>query len=114
MPRDLGNSTLCPGFIDAHTHLALDFSSGYNQALIDKFRMQIPEQAYRAAANAAKTLEAGFTTVRDMGSAFFIDVSLRINLGHADYGLCQSSGRLYAVAAFLWTYPVSVDGVGLW
>ncbi len=74
---DLGDSTLCPGFIDAHTHLALDFSSGYNQALIDNFRMQIPEHAYRAASNAAKTLQAGFTTVRDVGSSFFIDVGLR-------------------------------------
>ena len=65
---DLGDVTLCPGFIDAHTHLTWDFAS-YSQSFIDRFRLSIPERAYRAAANAAKTLQAGFTTVREVGSS---------------------------------------------
>ena len=73
---DLGDVTLCPGFIDAHTHLTWDFAS-YSQSFIDRFRLSIPERAYRAAANAAKTLQAGFTTVRDVGSSDFLDIGLR-------------------------------------
>ena len=73
---DLGDATLSPGFIDAHTHLTWDFSD-FNQTLIDQIRLQIPEHAYRAAANAAKTLQIGFTTVRDVGSSHFVDVGLR-------------------------------------
>ncbi len=74
---DLGDATLSPGFIDAHTHLTFEASSDYRQDFIDGFRRPIPEQAYYAAANAKKLLEAGFTTVRDVGSSNFLDVSLR-------------------------------------
>jgi imidazolonepropionase-like amidohydrolase len=73
---DLGDATLSPGFIDAHTHLSWDITN-YTKSFVDRIRLQIPEHAYRAAANALKTLQAGFTTVRDVGSNDFIDVSLR-------------------------------------
>ena len=73
---DLGDATLSPGFIDAHTHLSWDITN-YTKSFVDRIRLQIPEHAYRAAANALKTLQAGFTTVRDVGSHDFIDVSLR-------------------------------------
>lgn len=73
---DLGDATLSPGFIDAHTHLSADITN-YTRSFVDRLRLQIPEHAYRAAANATKTLQAGFTTVRDVGSYDFIDVSLR-------------------------------------
>ena len=81
---DLGDATLSPGFIDAHTHLSWDYSVGFDQFFIDSLRLQIPEVAYRAASNATKTLNAGFTTVRDVGGSFFVDVALRnaINNGH--------------------------------
>jgi imidazolonepropionase-like amidohydrolase len=75
---DLGEVTLSPGFIDAHTHLTSPTDTlNYNQRFVDRFRLLIPERAYRAAANATKTLHAGFTTVRDVGSAYFLDVGLR-------------------------------------
>jgi imidazolonepropionase-like amidohydrolase len=73
---DLGDATLSPGFIDAHTHLSWDITN-YTKSFVERLRLQIPEHAYRAAANATKTLQAGFTTVRDVGSNDFIDVSLR-------------------------------------
>ena len=73
---DLGDATLSPGFIDAHTHLSWNITN-YTKSFVDRIRLQIPEHAYRAAANALKTLQAGFTTVRDVGSNDFIDVSLR-------------------------------------
>jgi imidazolonepropionase-like amidohydrolase len=74
---DLGDATLSPGFIDAHTHLTGQMSDDWNRDFVDRFRRQIPEQAYYAASYAKKVLEAGFTTVRDVGSSHFIDVSLR-------------------------------------
>jgi imidazolonepropionase-like amidohydrolase len=80
---DLGDATLMPGFIDAHTHLTMDFSPDYNGAMLKGLQMTIAERSIRATVNARKTLMAGFTTVRDVGSSDFIDVGMRnaINTG---------------------------------
>jgi len=83
---DLGDATLSPGFIDAHTHLSIDPSNSYAQTLFDHFQREAPEQAFYAAANAQRTLHGGFTTVRDVGVLWgmdFVDVALRnaINKG---------------------------------
>lgn len=79
---DLGDATLLPGFIDAHTHLQ-DFDPDFAGAESRRMQRTIPEQAIRATENARKTLMAGFTTVRDVGSTDFLDVGLRnaINAG---------------------------------
>ncbi len=80
---DLGDATLLPGFIDAHTHLSDDFDPDYNGSQLLGLQRPISEHAIRATANARKTVMAGFTTVRDVGSSNFIDVGLRnsINAG---------------------------------
>ncbi len=85
---DLGDATLSPGFIDAHTHLTSDFSGDYNKRRLDNLDLNVSEQAIKSTVNALKTVEAGFTTVRDVGSRFegspeFVDVALRnsINKG---------------------------------
>src|SRR3954452_13611989 len=80
---DLGDATLLPGFIDAHTHLSGEFNPNYNNAMLSSLQRTPAEQAIRATVNARKTLMAGFTTVRDLGSADFVDVGLRnaINAG---------------------------------
>jgi imidazolonepropionase-like amidohydrolase len=85
---DLGDATLCPGFMDAHTHLTADFSGNYNERRLQELDLNVSEQAIRATAFARATVEAGFTTVRDLGSRFvasreFVDVALRnsINKG---------------------------------
>ena len=80
---DLGDATLLPGFIDAHTHLTDDFHPDYNGSMLLSLQRTIPEKAIRATANARVTLRAGFTTVRDLGSSDFLDVGLRnaINAG---------------------------------
>jgi imidazolonepropionase-like amidohydrolase len=80
---DLGDATLLPGFIDAHTHLSMEFNPDYNADMLSALRRPVTEQAIRATTNARNTLMAGFTTVRDVGSRDFIDVGLRnaINAG---------------------------------
>lgn len=74
---DLGDATLMPGFIDAHTHLTMDFDPDYNGAMLRNLQRTVAEKSIRSTANARKTLMAGFTTVRDVGSSDFIDVGLR-------------------------------------
>jgi len=74
---DLGDATLLPGFIDAHTHLSFPYSEDYNRTELDRLRKTIPEMAIDATVNARVTLMAGFTTVRDVGSGYSIDVGLR-------------------------------------
>src|SRR5213083_2919392 len=85
---DLGDATLAPGFMDAHTHLTADFSGNYNERRLQQLDLNVSEQAISATAFARATVEAGFTTVRDMGSRFVashesVDVALRnsINKG---------------------------------
>jgi imidazolonepropionase-like amidohydrolase len=80
---DLGDATLLPGFIDSHTHLTMDFDPDYNGARLKALDRTTAESAIRATVNARKTLMAGFTTVRDVGSHDFLDVGLRnsINAG---------------------------------
>src|SRR5437762_4208579 len=85
---DLGDATLAPGFMDAHTHLTADFTGNYNERRLQQLDLNVSEHAIRATAFARATVEAGFTTVRDLGSRFvasreFVDVALRnsINKG---------------------------------
>lgn len=74
---DLGDATLLPGFIDAHTHLTMMNTTDYKQAALDAIQKTVAEQALDAVANAKVTLMAGFTTVRDVGAHDYIDVGLR-------------------------------------
>jgi imidazolonepropionase-like amidohydrolase len=80
---DLGEATLLPGFIDAHTHLTLEFEKDYYHLVYTRMMRFPAEQAMYAALYARRTLEAGFTTVRNLGAWDFVDVGLRngINAG---------------------------------
>ena len=85
---DLGDATLSPGFMDGHTHLTLDYSGDFNKRRLNELDLNVSEQAIKATTYARATIEAGFTTVRDLGSRFvgsreFVDVALRnsINKG---------------------------------
>jgi imidazolonepropionase-like amidohydrolase len=70
---DLGRATLLPGLIDVHTHLTSESEDYYT----DTFRRTPIDAAVRAPTYARRTLEAGFTTVRDVGAAEYVDVALR-------------------------------------
>jgi imidazolonepropionase-like amidohydrolase len=75
---DLSKKTLLPGLIDTHTHLLMNSpaSMSYAEALISK---SIPYRVLEGAVAAKLTLEAGFTTVRDVENegAGFADAALR-------------------------------------
>jgi imidazolonepropionase-like amidohydrolase len=74
---DLGDATLLPGFMDAHTHLSGEASADWQRDELDAFKKSVPEQALGATEYTRKTLWVGFTTVRDLGSGELIDVALR-------------------------------------
>ncbi|HWM26612.1 MAG TPA: amidohydrolase family protein [Chthoniobacterales bacterium] len=74
---DLGDATLSPGFMDAHTHLTFDFSGNYQGTVLRELQEESAKKAYAAIPNARVTIEAGFTTVRDVGGGHFVDVALR-------------------------------------
>jgi imidazolonepropionase-like amidohydrolase len=75
---DLPGMTLLPGLIDMHTHLTSDpHYSGYRHLeFTDNFWTVV------GVANAKKTLEAGFTTVRNVGSANYDDVAIKQGIEH--------------------------------
>jgi imidazolonepropionase-like amidohydrolase len=73
---DLGDVTLMPGFIDAHTHIVgrvVGDPEGQNSFVHDYDSMG----AILAVANAEKTLMAGFTTIRNVGAPNFDDMAIR-------------------------------------
>ncbi len=83
---ELGDSTLLPGFMDAHTHLR-GLAPGDSAARqLSGLTQTIPEQTLSAVPMAKITLQAGFTTIRDLGGSHFINIGLReaINKGHIE------------------------------
>jgi imidazolonepropionase-like amidohydrolase len=77
---DLPDATLLPGLIDMHTHLTFDLNSlGYQGLGISTAR-----EALHGARNARRTLEAGFTTVRNVGARDYADIALRDAINDGD------------------------------
>ncbi len=74
---ELGDATLLPGLMDAHTHMTFEMSSDWKKDELDRFKKPIPQIAIEATAYARRTLFAGFTVVRDLGSDDLVDIGLR-------------------------------------
>src|SRR3546814_6978576 len=82
-----------PGIIDAHTHLTYDHVDNWAQGFYEGMLRFPVEQSFHAARNAKLTLQAGVTTVRDVGAADFIDIALRNAIND---GLTQDPRMLVA------------------
>jgi imidazolonepropionase-like amidohydrolase len=91
---NLPNATLLPGLIDAHTHLTFDPNFGYQE-----LGVSIPKEALIGAKNARITLEAGFTTVRNVGARGYTDIALRdaINEGMVPGPRIMASGPALSI-----------------
>ena len=77
---DLRSATVLPGLMDMHVHLTSEYS---RTAELDRFKKEGTDIAIDGVVFAGRTLQAGFTTVRDLGDAFLASLALRdaINAG---------------------------------
>jgi imidazolonepropionase-like amidohydrolase len=77
---DLRGSTVLPGLMDMHVHLTSEFN---RRSEIERFVLDAPDVAIDGVVFAGRTLQAGFTTVRDLGDSFRASLALRdaINAG---------------------------------
>lgn len=100
---DVAGRTVMPGLIDCHVHLSIDGDADpIGQVVGDAAAMS----ALRMAGNAARTLAAGVTTVRDLGAKDHVDISFRRAL---DEGVAAASPRLV-----LSGQPVTMTGGHCW
>ena len=74
---DLGDATLLPGFIDSHVHMSAEMSDNWYKDFYNDMQRFPTEQTLYGALYAQRTLDAGFTTVRDVGSDDYIALGLR-------------------------------------
>jgi imidazolonepropionase-like amidohydrolase len=74
---DLGDATLLPGFVDLHVHIAGEAGENFLLNFFQGLRRGVPETAIRSTVYARRLLEAGFTTVRNLGAEERIDAGLR-------------------------------------
>ena len=117
---DLHEETVLPGLIDVHVHLtdATDFDPYF------ELSMTPGKEAILGVENARTTLEAGFTTVRNVGAGDFTDVALRdeINAGHVPGPHMQVSGPALGITGghmdenllpyqYHWTAEGVADGI---
>jgi imidazolonepropionase-like amidohydrolase len=78
---DLRDSTVMPGLMDMHVHLTGEYSARSN---LNRFILNEADYAFDAAKYAKRTLEAGFTVVRNVGDGFNVTIALRKAIQEGD------------------------------
>jgi imidazolonepropionase-like amidohydrolase len=113
---DLTKYTVMPGLIDVHTHLTM--TTNFDPYF--ELSMTPAKEAIIGVENAKVTLEAGFTTVRNVGANDYTDVALRdeINAGHIPGPHMQASGPALGITGGhmdenLLPYEFHVHGQGV-
>jgi imidazolonepropionase-like amidohydrolase len=117
---DLKASTVLPGFIDCHTHIT---GEGTGNAIISAVTETPLDGAVRSTVYARRTLEAGFTTIRNVGAEGGADVALkraindglvagpRIWTARTVLSITGGHGDQGGLRPDLWVAPTWMDGI---
>src|SRR6266404_5808750 len=82
---DLSRYTGLPGLIDAHTHMTFYTDETPGQPMLSQLTKNPPAvEVFLARKGALRTLEAGVTTVRDLGSDQYMDIAMRDLINHGE------------------------------
>lgn len=92
---DLSNKYCLPGLIDMHTHLSFEYSK---QSYANKFQINEADYALMSTQFAKRTLQSGFTTVRDLGDVYNVTIALKkaINKGNIQGPRIFTAGKSIA------------------
>jgi len=93
---DLSGMTVLPGLMDCHTHLVGDYVDDKDP--LSELKSTSARRAFESVPNARVTLDAGFTTVRDVGTyRAFVDVAMRDAIAKGDF----PGPRMFVAGAYL-------------
>lgn len=96
---DLSTATVLPGLIDTHDHLTMEYTG--KNPVAERVTTNELDTAFKSVVNVRRTLEAGFTTVRDVGGDTAVTVALKRAI---------ASGRIVGPRLWVAGYPLGPSG----
>jgi imidazolonepropionase-like amidohydrolase len=104
---DLRQATVLPGLMDMHVHLTGEYSANSN---LNRFLLNEADYAFDAAKYARRTLDAGFTVVRNVGDSFNVTIALRKAIAAGDV----AGPLIFSAGSSLATTGGHGDGTNGW